>query len=160
MQHRIATLSEKKLVGKRMTMSFAQNTTPELWKNFMTQREQILNQVGDEMYSVQCYEPHFFDDFNPQKTFEKWATVEIADFDEIPPGMQALTLPSGLYVVFLYKGAANEGADAFRYIFQAWLPQSEYKLDSRPHFEVLGEKYKNNHPDSEEEIWIPIALKS
>jgi AraC family transcriptional regulator len=29
-------------------------------------------------------------------------------------------------------------------------------LDQRPHVEVMGEKYKNNDPDSEEEIWIPI----
>jgi len=27
------------------------------------------------------------------------------------------------------------------------------------HFELLGEKYKNNHPDSEEEVWIPIKEK-
>jgi len=32
-------------------------------------------------------------------------------------------------------------------------------LDDRPHFEVLGDKYKNADPDSEEEIWIPIRTK-
>jgi AraC family transcriptional regulator len=42
------------------------------------------------------------------------------------------------------------------YIFNTWLPKSGYQLDRRPHFEILGEKYKNNNPDSEEEIWIPI----
>ncbi len=26
-------------------------------------------------------------------------------------------------------------------------------------FEILGEKYKNNNSNSEEEIWIPIRLK-
>jgi AraC family transcriptional regulator len=35
------------------------------------------------------------------------------------------------------------------------LPGSEYFLDNRPHFEVLGDKYKNNDPTSEEEIWKP-----
>ena len=30
---------------------------------------------------------------------------------------------------------------------------------SGPHFEILGAQYKNNEPDSEEEIWIPIQLK-
>jgi hypothetical protein len=25
---------------------------------------------------------------------------------------------------------------------------------------ILGEKYKNESPDSEEELWIPIKLKS
>ncbi|MFM9945765.1 MAG: GyrI-like domain-containing protein, partial [Bacteroidia bacterium] len=44
-------------------------------------------------------------------------------------------------------------------IYGTWIPNSEYNLDNRPHFEILGEKYKNNHPDSEEEIWIPIKPK-
>ena len=34
-----------------------------------------------------------------------------------------------------------------------------YTLDDRPHFEILGEKYKNQDPDSEEELWIPIKPK-
>jgi len=33
-------------------------------------------------------------------------------------------------------------------------------LDNRPHFEVLGEKYKNGDPESEEEIWIPVKEKA
>ncbi|MDP5096829.1 MAG: GyrI-like domain-containing protein [Flavobacterium sp.] len=40
------------------------------------------------------------------------------------------------------------------------MPNSEYQLDNRPHFEILGAKYKNNAPDSEEEIWIPIKRKA
>jgi AraC family transcriptional regulator len=36
------------------------------------------------------------------------------------------------------------------------LPKSEYELDYRPHFEILGEKYKNNDQLSEEDIFIPI----
>lgn len=28
------------------------------------------------------------------------------------------------------------------------------RVDDRPHFEVLGGKYQNNSPNSEEEIWI------
>jgi AraC family transcriptional regulator len=32
-------------------------------------------------------------------------------------------------------------------------------LDNRPHFEILGEKYKQGSTDAEEEIWIPVSLK-
>jgi len=38
------------------------------------------------------------------------------------------------------------------YIFSDWLPKSDYELDEKPHFEILGEKYKNDDPNSEEEI--------
>jgi AraC family transcriptional regulator len=64
----------------------------------------------------------------------------------------------GLYAVFNYKGS-NMDHSIFEYIFRSWLPDSEYYLDNRPHFEVLGDKYKNNDPSSEEEIWIPIKPK-
>jgi AraC family transcriptional regulator len=47
----------------------------------------------------------------------------------------------------------------FEYIFSEWMPKSMFKIDDRPHFEVLGNKYRNNVKDSEEEIWIPIIEK-
>jgi AraC family transcriptional regulator len=72
--------------------------------------------------------------------------------------METYTLPGGLYAVFFYKGL-NTDTSIFEYIHRTWLPNSNYLLDNRPHFEILGEKYKNADPNSEEEIWIPIKLK-
>jgi AraC family transcriptional regulator len=72
--------------------------------------------------------------------------------------METFTLTGGLYAVFDYKGSSNDPG-IFQYIFGIWIPESNYLLDDRPHFEVLGEKYKNADPNSEEEIWIPIQQK-
>ena len=72
--------------------------------------------------------------------------------------METFLLEGGLYAVFIHRGSSTD-TSTFHYIFSTWLPKSNYILDSRPHFEVLGEKYKNGDPDSEEEIWIPIKLK-
>ncbi len=36
------------------------------------------------------------------------------------------------------------------------LRRSGYEMDTRPHFEILGAQYKNNDPDSEEDIYVPI----
>jgi AraC family transcriptional regulator len=74
--------------------------------------------------------------------------------------METFTLKAGLYAVFLHKGAAVTATETFQHIFGIWLPKSEYILDNRPHFEILGEKYKNNDPSSEEEIWIPIKTNN
>jgi len=73
--------------------------------------------------------------------------------------METFTLSGGEYAVFDYKGSSDDSSIFFQYIFMTWLPNSEYKLDNRPHFEVLGEKDKNNDSNSEEEIWIPIKKK-
>ena len=156
----IKILPEKKLVGKRMLMSFSNNGTGDLWRSFMPVKNEIENHKGTDLYSVQIYAPAFFDDFNPDTVFEKWAAIEVTSFRTIPSGMETLVLKGGLYAVFLYKGAANESENIFRYILQTWLPGSEYLLDNRPHFEILGDKYKNNDPASEEEIWIPVKPKT
>jgi AraC family transcriptional regulator len=105
------------------------------------------------------YTPTHFTDFKPANEFERWAAVEVSDFDNVPSGMETFVLPGGLYAVFDYKGLNTDKA-IFQYIFGTWLPNSEYILDHRPHFEVLGDKYKNNDPASEEEIWIPIRPRS
>jgi AraC family transcriptional regulator len=156
---RIETLAEKKLIGKKLIMSLAGNRTPELWRSFMPKRKQIPNPVGSELYSIQVYDHSYFDNFNPGKVFEKWAAIEVPSFDIVPHEMETFILPGGLYAVFLYKGLSTD-TSIFQYIYAIWLPGSNYLLDNRPHFEVLGEKYKNGNPDSEEEIWIPIKLKN
>ena len=157
-ESRIETLQQKKLIGKHLTMSFADNKTGELWRSFMPQRKAITNASGTDLYSVQLYSAAFFKPFNPHALFEKWAAIEVTDFDTIPEGMEAFTLIGGLYAVFLHKGSSND-TSTFQYIFSTWLPNSAYLLDDRPHFELLGAKYKNAEPDSEEEIWVPIKLK-
>jgi len=155
---RTQTLPQKHFIGKRLNMSFAQNKTFELWRSFMPRRKEIQNVIGSELYSIEVYPPGFYDDFNPNREFEKWAAIEISTTVSVPPdGMETLTIPKGLYAVFLHKGPAAEGPRTYQYIFQQWLPNSEYQLDNRPHFAVMGEKYKPDSPDSEEEIWVPVV---
>jgi AraC family transcriptional regulator len=159
MPQMIETLPEKKLVGKSFKMSFSGNRTGELWRSFMSRRKEIKNNIGAELYSVEIYPPLFFKSFNPDAEFYKWAAVEVIDFSDVPDGMETISLPAGLYTVFLYKGPSREGHKAYQYIFRTWLPKSYYLLDDRPHLAIMGEKYKNDDPDSEEELWIPIKPK-
>ncbi len=161
MEHRIDFTVDKKLVGKHMKMSYADNKTRELWMGFMPHRKEIKNKLSDELISMQVYDNSFdFKNFNINAPFEKWAAVEVASVENVPDEMETFVLPGGLYAIFLYKGLPSEGQKAFQFIFDSWLPLSGYVLDQRPHFEVLGEKYKNGSPDSEEEIWIPVKLKN
>jgi AraC family transcriptional regulator len=156
MTPRIEILSEKKLIGKRLQTSIINNKTHELWRNFMPRRAEILNPISSDLFAVQVYGSTYFESFNPNTTFEKWATLEVADFDNLPTEMESFTLSGGLYAVFEHKGHSIE---IFDYIFRTWIPNSEYDLDNRPHFEILGAKYKKEDPNSEEEIWIPIKEK-
>lgn len=155
---RIEALQEKRLVGKHLGMSLAQNRTGELWGSFAPMIKAISNTISDNKFSLQVYPKDYFDNFDPTIEFEKWAMVEVADFIDVPDQCGTFVLQAGLYAVFDYKGSSTDSR-IFEYIFSAWLPSSDYILDNRPHFEVLGKKYKNNHPESEEQIWIPVQHK-
>jgi AraC family transcriptional regulator len=159
MQYRLETIEEKTLIGMHLKMSLAQNKTRELWQGFMPRRNEIQHKVRSDLYSMQLLPPSYFKHFDPSAEFIKWAAVEVAKVDAVPDGMETFTLPRGLYAVFLHKGPASAGALSFQYIFGTWLPASGYELEDRPHYELLGEKYKHEDPSSEEEIWIPIKLK-
>ena len=160
MEPRIEILPEKKLVGKHATMSVTANTTSALWQSFMANKKEIKNIRSTDLFSLQIYDRYYdFKNLNPNATFEKWAAAEVTDFSEVPNTMESLILKEGLYAIFIHTGAATTGQKTFQYIFGSWLPASGYELDHRPHFELLGEKYKNNDPTSEEEIWVPIRKK-
>lgn len=160
MNPEIKNLSEKKLIGKNVIMSLSENKTFELWQSFMKRRKEIKNNISADLFSIQVFDSSFnFEKFNPQSNFTKWAAVEVTDFNSLPQNMESFTLKSGLYAVFIHKGTASDGEKTFRYIFETWIPNSQYIIDNRPHFEILGENYSPNDINSEEEVWIPIKRR-
>jgi AraC family transcriptional regulator len=159
MEPRLVPSKEKKLVGKRIAMSLANNKTGELWRSFMPIRGKVADRVSDDLISMSVYGPAHFLDFKPSNQFEKWAALEVAGFENVSKDLETFILPVGLYAVFDYKGLSTD-TRVFQYIFGEWLPGSDFELDTRPHFEILGQKYRNNDPDSEEEIWIPVKLRT
>lgn len=140
-----------------MHMSFAHDRTRVLWQGFMPRRHTLAKVSGPELYAVQLYPvPPTDQAFSGDTLFEKWAAVAVAPDAGMPEDMEVLQVREGWYIVWQYRGTPATAAEAFAYIFNEWLPQSGYALDCRPHFEVLGAAYRNDHPHSEEHIWIPV----
>lgn len=153
---RIETLEERRLVGLRTTASLAKDSTSALWRAFMPRRRELVGVVGNELYAVEVFPPGFFAALDPRAEFEKWAAVEVSGDQPVPGGLASLTLPPGLYAVFLHRGPASEGETTYHYIHETWLPASGYVLADRPYFAVMDGRYRGEDPDSEEEIWIPV----
>lgn len=160
MEPRIEKIEETKLIGNKTKMSLANNKTRELWQSFMPRRKEITNAMNAELYSVELYSDRmFFKNLDVTKEFEKWAAIKVTEFGNVPNGLETLIISKGEYAVFHYKGKPSEARSTYQYIYGQWIPNSEYELDDRPHFAVMGEKYKGEHPESEEEFWIPIRKK-
>jgi AraC family transcriptional regulator len=156
----VEAVSEKKLIGQHLSMSLSKERTKELWQGFMPRREEIKNPISKDLICMQVYDPQLnFSEFNASTLFEKWALVEVGDYNFIPKGMESYSLSGGLYAVFVHRGLPSTFPRTAQYIFGEWLPQSDYQLDHREHFEIMGNTYRNNDPSSEEEVWVPIRRK-
>ncbi|MEO6301741.1 MAG: GyrI-like domain-containing protein [Bacteroidia bacterium] len=157
---RTENITEKKLLGIKIRTSLTENKTIELWRKFMSRRKEIKNNLNSELISMQVFDDvSYFEKFDPKNKFDKWAVVEVKDLNSVPDQIETFILNEGLYAVFLHKGHPSTGPKTFEYIFGTWLPNSKYILDHRPHFGVMGDKYNNDDPASEEELWVPIRLK-
>lgn len=154
-QPRIVETAEKTLLGKRIITSLTDDKTSDLWRSFMPLRKTIKAIASPTLYSVQRYPNNYFTEFNAATPFEKWSAVEVSEAGTPPKDLEVLLISAGLYAVFSYKGL-NTDSSIYNFIFTQWLPSSGFQLDNRPHFEIMGELYKNNDPLSEEEIFIPI----
>ncbi|SHG66406.1 GyrI-like domain-containing protein [Winogradskyella jejuensis] len=130
--------------------------TPRLAKQFMPRLGEISNRKDNYTLSLQNYKHFDFSKFNPTETFEKWIGVEVLNLDDVPQGMQTLTINTGKYLIIDFKGSIPDFIKIWQYIHSTWLPNSEFKLDNRPHFERLPPSYSPMNEVNAEEIWIPI----
>ena len=160
MQPRIELIPQKKLVGHVMEMSLVNNKTFALFSGFMPSIKEIKQAISPDIFEVMVYDHSYFKNFNPGHPFIKWAALEVSQPETNIENMNSLILVEGLYAVFQYQGLPNGFGMFMNTILTEWLPQSNYELDHRPHFNVLGDKYKNNDPDSEEDVYIPVKEKA
>ena len=154
----IITLQPRLLVGVHAVTSLAENHTTQLWQQFMPRRNEIHFPLNNDLYSVSLYGAQLQQGtFDAHTKFEKWAARAVTDLHDLPEGMAPLLVSGGLYAKFIHYGTYATFTETIDLIFRQWLPNSNYQLDDRAHFEVMTEKYRGpSDPDSEEEIWIPI----
>jgi AraC family transcriptional regulator len=105
---------------------------------------------------VDVFPQGYFERFDPMKEFEKWAAVRVEGEHALLDGWEKLVVLGGDYAVFIYRGLPSAAGPFFQAIYGENLPKAGLMVDHRPHFAIMGEQYKGEHPESEEEIWIPV----
>ena len=157
----IVSLPMRKLTGIQTQTSLANNTVPLLWQNFVSRKPEIGNALDNGMIGISGYNTSFKPErFTTVSPLEKWATVEVDEFQSPPKGMKNRYLTGGEYAVFTHRGGKKNIVMTFEYMYGVWIPDSIYDIDDRDHFEHYPQNYKGpEHPDSELNIYIPIRLK-
>lgn len=157
MEYKIIEYPARRLVGFCMQMSYENIRTAELFQKLGPRVKDAVGRKGEDKFTVEIYpSTSFFSEFNPSNQFEKWAAIELDNDAHLPDGFSELIVPAGRYAVFVYKGDHLGAAAAYQYIYRDWMKETGNTLDDRPHLSVIGSKYIFNHPESEEEIWIPV----
>lgn len=153
MNPNIKTCSEIKVIGLSSKIKMNElHKIVALWKQFMPRKHEIENLASEELIALQIYS-----DFNNlEEPLDIWACAEVVSLEKMPQNMKSFTIPSGKYAVFVHKGM--DASLTYQNIMTKWLPTSGYEIDDRPHFQVMGEKYKNGSLDSEEDFYVPVRL--
>jgi len=159
MKHRIIQSPEILIVGMKANMSFEtiSEDTGKLARQFMPRLKEVKDRVDNNTLSLQNHDDFDYHNLPPTRTFEKWIGVEVTNFNNVPDGMETLTINSGNYLVIDFKGSIQEFIKNWHYLHSQWLPNSDNELDNRPHFEKLSPSYSPMNTVNEEEIWIPIT---
>lgn len=149
----IVQVSEMFVVGISVNMQRHEtHKIKTLWQQFSPRKGEITNLVNGKSIALQNF---ILDEKGePNNNFNMWACVEVSNLSDVPSDMEGFTIPKGEYIKVLHKGM--DAGKTYQRIMTEWLPNSGYAIDDRPHFQVMGDKYKNGSPDSEEDFYIPV----
>ncbi|MGZ9584016.1 GyrI-like domain-containing protein [Paenibacillus marinisediminis] len=159
MEYKILDKDRMLLIGMacEVTLSEVQSerSTINLAERFMSRKEEISNVINTrEVFGVST-DP---EDYNPDTDkFEYFIGVEVNSTNEIPNDMVYREVPRNEYVVFTFKGSADNAGQVHNYLYTNWLKNNEYQLSGSYNVEVYDERFKG--PFSEEsvtDIYFPI----
>ena len=147
-------------VGIQRNISITENDTVEIFREFMPRRNEVKNRSDKKIIDLRIYNKDYFNAFNPQNTFTKWACVRVSQAINLPHRMECYSMTGGQYAKFSAPEKASNPSEIFQFIFQEWIPGSHYLLDDRPHFDILSEEKPRGAAPGMQLIHIPIVEKS
>lgn len=153
MEPKIVFKEEFTVVGMKCSTTLKNNKIPQLWDEFLLRIHEIKNRSDDKItlgVSEFCKNPH-------DEEFTYFACVPVTKIDEIPEGMVAKTIPANYYAVVTHKGSLDTLGHVYDYVYDDWLPQSDYELAKSDDFEVYDERFLGPEDEnSEVDIYISI----
>lgn len=130
--------------------SESHKSIPRLWQQLARRSDEIPHCVNSVGYGL-CINNH---------GFHYLAGHAVWDFADLSPGINHITLPAQTYGIFSHSGNVTEICNTIDEIFDSWLPQSGYTLnttDSPLHFfERYGEAFDPASGLGDIEIWLPL----
>lgn len=143
-------------VSTTVDENMADSVIPKLWGRFMPYLEKDIDGRLDDRVSYGICD-------GDGERFTYLAGVPVGEETAAPDGLSKKRVPGGKFAVFIHQGELGENklADLYltmQYIYNQWLPESEYEYDmDRVDFEKYGPAFCADPPEME--IWIPVRKK-
>lgn len=155
MEPEIITQPATKLVGIAKQYNNNDLDLVQLWSAFKPYRNNIANQVGDNAFGI--YEG--YEENDNEVNFSYVCTVAVANFEDVPEGMETREIPEQMYAKFTHKGPVANIDQTLKHIWGSWLPKSNYQYIEKPDFELYQSGFNNSDPKNELYLHIPIKAK-
>lgn len=127
---------------------------PALWEKLIPHIGSIPGQKGEVTYGV-C------SNFDGNGGFDYMAGVEIRKLDDFPqekyPWIEVLPRQ---YAVFEHKGSLDQLPQTIDYIYNTWLPASDYKGLNAPELERYSADFNPRLHTGKLEICVPVDTKA
>ncbi len=155
----IITEREKlKVVGMKISTTMKDNSIPQLWNDFIARMDELAEiAVPDCSLGVCLNEINA--DLDGSDFFDYLACKVVRDDSIIPSGMEFHEIPAQLVAVFTHFGSLDTLSETYDYIYDEWLPESEYKIIDAAEVEWYDSRFRYGEKDSQIDIHIPIAKK-
>ncbi|KPV60300.1 hypothetical protein QJ48_06360 [Paenibacillus sp. A3] len=151
----IVERGEIRIVGLVAVVQQSAHPITEAWSRLFRETDLPASRHVPEKY----YQLGFWPTNYEMNGFYVMCGLEVERITEIPLTMTAKTVPPAKYIRFIHKGLSRHVSFTYKYIYETWLPQSEYALTLPYEFEYYGSAYQGpDNEDSETEIYIPIKL--
>ncbi|GMQ55914.1 AraC family transcriptional regulator [Vallitalea sediminicola] len=131
------------------------NNLSEPWGHLMSHLGVIKNKVEPQrFYQLQYWFPE-----QDTESIYFYIAVEVSDFEDIPIQLTEKVISKHKYLKFQHKGLANQVGYTYKYIYNEYLPETDYQLPYLFNFEYYGKQHLGPYnADSISDIYIPVSL--
>ena len=147
-----------KVVGMKIQTSIEENNIPQLWNDFIDRMNE-LDKIAVPDCSLGICLNETGTEFHEDYKFDYLVCKVVKDDSIIPAGMEYREIPAQLVAVFTHLGSLETLSETYDYIYDKWLPNSEYKLIAADEIEWYDSRFKFGEKDSQMDIHIPISKK-
>ena len=148
-----------KVVGMKIHTSMKENRIPQLWEEFIKRMGELDTVAVPECSLGVCLN-EIDSEFQEDSKFDYLVCRVVKDDSIVPAGMKYHEIPAQLIAVFTHKGSLEMLGDTYDYIYNVWLPESEYKIIAADEIEWYDSRFKYGEEDSQIDIHIPITKKN